>query len=108
MLSYLLLVGELALLFLMAYTGRRRIKKALNSAKDDVIPAPGDVDAQILSFLKSQGGLAYQSDIAKVLGLPKSTVHKALRRLEEQGAVEIRRQGRANLVVVKGAEEVTR
>lgn len=101
--TQLLLIVELALLAAAAYTGRRRIAKMLEAKGDPGGVVPSDVDSHILLFLRSQGGLAYQSDITKALGLPKSTVHKALRRLEEQGLVEIRRQGRVNLVVLREA-----
>ncbi|MFB6490266.1 MAG: helix-turn-helix transcriptional regulator [Thermoproteus sp. AZ2] len=102
MLTQLLLIVELALLAAAAYTGRRRIARLLE-VREDPGAVPSDVDSHILLFLRSQGGLAYQSDITKALGLPKSTAHKALRRLEEQGLVEIKRQGRVNLVVLREA-----
>jgi uncharacterized membrane protein len=37
----------------------------------------------------------------KELGLPKSTLHKALRRLSEGGYVEIQKRGRFNVVILK-------
>jgi uncharacterized membrane protein len=103
MLGYLLLALELALLALATYTGRRRILKALNSSpKEENLDGTADVDGQILNYLRARGGLAYQGDIAKDLYLPKSTVHKAVRRLAERGLVEVRRQGRINIVALRG------
>jgi len=37
----------------------------------------------------------------KELGLPKSTVHKSLRRLSEAGYVEIQKRGRFNVVILR-------
>jgi Uncharacterized membrane-associated protein/domain len=103
MLGYLLLALELALLALATYTGRRRILKALNSSpKEENLDGTADVDEQILNYLRARGGLAYQGDIVKDLYLPKSTVHKAVRRLAERGLVEVRRQGRINIVALRG------
>lgn len=103
MLSYLLLLLELAALAISAYIGRRRILRALrNSTRSDFDEAY-DVDTQILHYLRGRGGVAYQVDIVKDLELPKSTVHKALKRLAEKGLVEIRRQGKANMVTLKEA-----
>ncbi|MEZ0249229.1 MAG: MarR family transcriptional regulator [Thermoproteus sp.] len=102
MLSYVLLALELAVLVFAAYTGRKRIVKALNSPNaHDEDEDVGDIDAQILKYLKSRGGFAYQGDIVRDLELPKSTVHKAVRRLAERGLVEIKRQGRINVVSLK-------
>ncbi len=102
MLGYLLLALELALLVLTAYTGRRRIVKALsNSTTRGGQDEAYDVDAQILKYLRDRGGMAYQGDIVRDLDLPKSTVHKAIRRLSERGLVEVRRQGRINVVTLK-------
>ncbi|AEA13269.1 transcriptional regulator, TrmB [Thermoproteus uzoniensis 768-20] len=102
MLGYLLLALELALLVFAMYTGRRRVLKALNnSSNGEDVEGPADVDEQIIKYLRSRGGLAYQGDIVKDLDLPKSTVHKAIRRLAERGLVEVRRQGRINIVTLR-------
>jgi uncharacterized membrane protein len=56
-------------------------------------------DEKILAFVKSKGGRAYASDIVNSLGMPKSTVWKALRRLEANGLVKTRKDG--NRVIVE-------
>jgi uncharacterized membrane protein len=56
-------------------------------------------DEKILGYVKSRGGKAYASDIVNSLGMPKSSVWKALRRLEENGMVKTRKDG--NRVIVE-------
>jgi uncharacterized membrane protein len=56
-------------------------------------------DEKILAYVKSKGGRAYASDIVNSLGMPKSSVWKALRRLEANGLVKTRKEG--NRVVVE-------
>lgn len=103
MLGYLLLLLEIAVLALSAYAGRRRILRALRDSARGGFDEAYDVDSQVLQYLRGRGGVAYQGDIVRDLELPKSTVHKALRRLAERGLVEIKRQGKANIVTLKEA-----
>jgi len=105
MLALILLVAQIAVVAFAVYTGRRRLKAMINDAqthteelvKEDL----PEVDKSILKLLAERQGVVYQSEIMKVLGLPKSTVHKALRRLSEAGYVEIQKRGRLNVVVLK-------
>lgn len=103
MLSYLLFTLQLAILIWAILTGRKRIFKVLKNAQTQEEESPFDVDGQILQYIRERGGMAYQSDIVRDLGLPKSTVHKAVRRLAERGLVEVRRQGRSNLIFSREA-----
>ncbi len=57
----------------------------------------GDVEI-ILEFLRRNGGRAYQSQIVRECGLPKSTVSTLLKVLEAEGRVVRERMGRENLV----------
>jgi uncharacterized membrane protein len=56
-------------------------------------------DEKIMAFVKSRGGRVYASDIVNSLGMPKSSVWKALRRLEANGLIKTRKDG--NRVVVE-------
>ncbi len=56
-------------------------------------------DEKILAYVRSRGGRTYASDIVNSLGMPKSSVWKALRRLESNGLVKTRKDG--NRVVVE-------
>lgn len=111
MLELVLLIVQLSVLAAAAYAGRTKLKRLLaeaqtngNTELDE--PLEGDmseVDKSILRLLADRQGVMYQSEIVKELGLPKSTVHKALRRLSEGGFVEIQKRGRLNVVILKKA-----
>ncbi|AAL62914.1 helix-turn-helix transcriptional regulator [Pyrobaculum aerophilum] len=108
MLEAVLFFLQVSALALAAYAGRARLKRLLNEAQNGNSPAVeevGDdlpeVDKSILKLLAERQGVVYQSEITKELGLPKSTVHKALRRLSEGGYVEIQKRGRFNVVILK-------
>ncbi|NMB78849.1 MAG: ArsR family transcriptional regulator [Methanomicrobiales archaeon] len=56
------------------------------------------VDDRILRFLSDKGGEQYQSDIVKILGLPRSTVSASLNNLHKAGMIVKVRKGRENLI----------
>jgi uncharacterized membrane protein len=109
MLIIILLLAQLAVLALAAYAGRVKLKKLIAEAQSGAMPELGDVaaddlhevDRAILKLLTERQGVLYQSEIMKELGLPKSTVHKSLRRLSEAGYVEIQKRGRFNVVILR-------
>jgi uncharacterized membrane protein len=69
--------------FLLLPTKRRRQQADL-----------GEVDAKILEYVRRRGG-AYEAEIAKELSIPRTTVFRAVRRLEAQGLVRLmKREGR--------------
>ena len=57
-----------------------------------------EVDIEIIKFLKSKGGKALQKEIVTSLGLPKTTVHRHLKKLQKYGIIEIKRLGATNVV----------
>ncbi len=57
-----------------------------------------EVDYKLIRYLRSRGGVALQRDIVRDLNLPKTTVHRHLRKLERYGIVEIRKVGNLNQV----------
>lgn len=104
----IILLIQVAVLVAAAYAGRSKLKRLVNDAKNEVethesvvLDDMSEIDKSILTLLRERQGVAYQSEIIKELGLPKSTVHKALRRLSEAGYVEIQKRGRFNVVVLK-------
>jgi len=109
MLALLLLLAQATALALAAYAGRAKLKKLIAEAQNGAVFNSEDiasddlheVDKAILKLLAERQGVAYQSEIIKELGLPKSTVHKSLRRLTEAGYVEIHKRGRFNVVILK-------
>ncbi|MFB6471026.1 MAG: helix-turn-helix transcriptional regulator [Vulcanisaeta sp. AZ3] len=64
-------------------------------------------EIRVLSFLLSRGGKAYQAEIAKELGLPKSTVTRIVRRLYERGFITVRRVGRFSYVQITDVDYVS-
>jgi len=65
---------------------RRRSKKI--ALKFEELPY---VDRLIIEELRARGGYAFQSELIKALDLPKTTVWRHLKKLEEEGLVEIRK-----------------
>lgn len=104
MLKIILSVVQVVVLAIAAYLGRDKLKKLMNNTQNtlDIDTSDlHDIDRAILKFIGDRQGLVYQSEIVKEMGLPKSTVHKALRRLVEGGYVEMQKRGRFNVVILK-------
>lgn len=55
-------------------------------------------DERIHDYVKSRGGRVYASDIVNALGLPKSSVWKALKRLEAKGVIRTKKEGNRTVV----------
>jgi uncharacterized membrane protein len=109
MLIIVILLVQLTALALAAYAGRVKLRRLIAEAQNGAMPERGDaaaddlneVDKAILKLLTERQGVLYQSEITKELGLPKSTVHKSLRRLSEAGYVDIQKRGRFNVVILR-------
>ncbi len=65
-------------------------------------------EVKILRFLVERGGEAYQMEIYKTLGMPKSTVTKIIRRLSERGLLTVERRGRYNYVKLIDKDKIGR
>ncbi|MGC9118268.1 MAG: winged helix-turn-helix transcriptional regulator [Thermoproteus sp.] len=63
-------------------------------------PQLNDTDRLVLSYLRKTGG-AYESDIARALGLPRTTVFKSVRRLEQTGLATVEKRDGKNFVTPK-------
>ncbi|ACB39154.1 helix-turn-helix transcriptional regulator [Pyrobaculum neutrophilum] len=61
----------------------------------------GDVDRRILEYVRQSGG-AYEADIARDLGIPRTTVFRAVRRLAERGLVSLEKRDGRNWVAPAG------
>ncbi|AKT33899.1 MarR family [Pyrobaculum sp. WP30] len=75
-----------------AYLGRRRPVE---------LGEVGEVDAKILEYVRRRGG-AYEADVARELGIPRTTVFRAVRRLEERGLVRVEKREGRNWVAPAG------
>ncbi|WP_252901142.1 helix-turn-helix transcriptional regulator [Vulcanisaeta sp. JCM 14467] len=64
-------------------------------------------EVRVLSYLLNKGGDAYQAEIARELGLPKSTVSRIIRRLHDKGLITVRRVGRFSYVQITDIDYVS-
>ncbi|MFA5236435.1 MAG: MarR family transcriptional regulator [Methanoregula sp.] len=76
---------------------------------DDSSPPLSDADRigvedRILRQLRANGGEQYQSDLVKVLDIPKSTLSSALNDLHQRGIIQKIKKGRENLIRLAGED----
>ncbi len=83
-----LIVAAIAVVAAVALLLRRRGQVALDL---------NDTDKLVLSYVRKTGG-AYESDIARSLGLPRTTVFKSVRRLERAGLISVEKRDGRNFV----------
>ncbi len=67
----------------------------------------GSLEYKILRELERRGGMAKQADIIRAVQAPRTTVWRKIRRLEEKGFVEVRREGEATLVMLRANASTT-
>ncbi|CAI9830805.1 Sugar-specific transcriptional regulator TrmB family [Nitrosopumilaceae archaeon] len=58
-------------------------------------------DARILGYIRENGGQALESELRKKFLLPRTTMWRAVRRLERQGVIEVSKQDKQNLVRIR-------
>ena len=56
------------------------------------------LEERVLQLLRANGGEQFQSEIVKVLGMPKSTVSSTLNDLHQKGIIRKVKKGRENLI----------
>ena len=100
---------------LMKRTKHATIKKTTETTtKQETIEKPLDVetifeqipelredDKQLVSFISANGGQAYESELRKKFLQPRTTMWRAVKRLERYGIVEIEKKELQNLVRLK-------
>jgi uncharacterized membrane protein len=64
-----------------------------------------DDDKEIINFLSANGGQAYESELRKKFLLPRTTMWRAVKRLERYGIVEIEKKDLQNIVKLKSKLE---
>jgi len=66
---------------------------------DDIITQEmREDDKQLVLFLEKNGGQAFERDLRKKFLLPRTTMWRAVKRLERQGVIEIEKKDFQNLV----------
>ncbi len=59
-----------------------------------------EIDREIIRVLKERGGALLQRELYNILNVPKTTLWRAVRRLEKLGFVKIEKLGRLNRIVL--------
>ena len=62
-------------------------------------------DKELVSFLEQNGGQAFEKEMRKKFLMPRTTMWRAVKRLERQGIIEIEKKDFQNLVKLKKREE---
>ena len=62
-------------------------------------------DKEIVNFLSANGGQAYESELRKKFLQPRTTMWRAVKRLERQGIIEIEKKDLQNIVRLKSSLE---
>ena len=62
-------------------------------------------DKEIINFLSANGGQAYETELRKKFLQPRTTMWRAVKRLERQGIVEIEKKDLQNIVKLKSELE---
>ena len=58
-------------------------------------------DKEIIKFIHENGGSALESDLRKKFLLPRTTMWRAVKRLEREGVIEIEKKDLQNLVKLR-------
>ena len=83
-------------------TKQESIEKSLDvKTIFEQIPELREDDKQLVSFISSNGGQAYESELRKKFLQPRTTMWRAVKRLERYGIVEIEKKELQNLVRLK-------
>ncbi|MGQ0376035.1 MAG: helix-turn-helix transcriptional regulator [Nitrososphaerota archaeon] len=64
-------------------------------------PSLRDDDKELISFISDNGGQAYESELRKKFLQPRTTMWRAVKRLEREGIVEIEKKESQNLVKLR-------
>jgi len=60
-----------------------------------------DLELSIIRFLEDSGGSALESEIAKALGAPRTSIWRSVKRLEEWGLIRVEKSGNRNRIILK-------
>jgi hypothetical protein len=106
--SLLPVVAGLVIVIVIAFAGfafyRRRTKSSGNTPEEFPAPSPisdtemMSIEDRIVQLLISHDGELFQSDIVRMIGLPKSTVSTVLNDLHAHGKIIKVKKGRENLI----------
>ena len=75
--------------------------KPQSLAPEEIFKAKQDLredDKEIINFISANGGQAYESELRKKFLQPRTTMWRAVKRLERQGIVEVEKKDEQNIV----------
>ena len=67
----------------------------------DFVPDMREDDKKIIKFIFENGGQAFESELRKKFLQPRTTMWRAVKRLERLGVIEINKKDMQNLVTLK-------
>ncbi|WP_243671599.1 helix-turn-helix transcriptional regulator [Vulcanisaeta sp. JCM 16161] len=92
------------IIVIMAFALYTLIARRGKSPKEESTPQTSlnlnDYELSILRYLRSRGGSAFEIDISRDLGIPRTTVWRSIRRLEGLGLVRITKVEGKNMVTL--------
>lgn len=77
-----------------------------DSDSEEITQEMREDDKELIAFLEQNGGQAFEKDLRKKFLLPRTTMWRAVKRLERQGVIEIEKKDYQNLVKIKKKEGV--
>ena len=85
-----------------SYTGLRNFKiKPLLKIIFKLKPDIREDDKEIVKFISNNGGQAFESELRKKFLQPRTTMWRAVKRLERNGIIEIEKKDLQNLVKLR-------
>lgn len=89
-------------------SGKKTTEQTFDEEKveyEEITQEMREDDKQLVSFLEQNGGQAFEKELRKKFLLPRTTMWRAVKRLERQGIIEIEKKDFQNLVKLKKKEE---
>jgi uncharacterized membrane protein len=81
------------------------LDKEYEMESEETIQQMREDDRQLVAFLEQNGGQAFEKEMRKKFLLPRTTMWRAVKRLERQGIIEIEKKDFQNLVKIKKKQE---
>lgn len=107
--------GAITTITLIIKRTKSAVKKTIEPLLDKGEPEPEGVeeitqemrddDKRLVAFLEQNGGQAFEKELRKKFLLPRTTMWRAVKRLERQGIIEIEKKDFQNLVKLKKKSE---
>jgi uncharacterized membrane protein len=87
------------------------LSKEQNTESEDIVDAESEQDMReddkkLVEFLAQNGGQAFEKDLRKKFLLPRTTMWRAVKRLERQDIIVIEKKDFQNLVKLKKGEDI--